>query len=196
MSDNQVACPECNGSGYLWGVKGKKECSCKLKARALEYLTPMYADARYYKELDTSKLLNKNIYCKTNDKHAFKTAVKSFLLNTGMKFKHLTVTPYDLLQLYLRDAEDKGFSRLFGIDYIFIMFIADPKNGHYGNIISSLLESRDLRGTKTWIFSEKNLESDAFIKAYSQELSDIFKRTYVVFNLSPKASTPISSHQL
>lgn len=151
----------------------KTECSCKLRERAINYLTPMYASAQYTKTFDASRIVGKNLYLPPDTN--LKSFVKSFLLNTGMVFTHKTVSAYDVLQAYLTNVTDSEFYGLREVDILILYLVQDPSNKSYGQIISSLIQSRTMMQKATWVHSKLPKDSVAFSNMYGLELVEALK---------------------
>lgn len=161
-------CPDCRGTGHILIDGAVHECTHILREKAIAYLTPIYADSAFSGSLDVKQLEGKNLTFINNGK--FKLVVKSYLLGTGMIYSHKSASAYDILQAYLTNSEDREFTRMADVDLLFIYLSQDPRNGHYGQIISSLLQTRNLKGKKTWINSRHPINSSDFIKMYGGEL--------------------------
>lgn len=171
-------CGKCD-HGYIMRDGKRMECLCVLKAKAREYLTPTYMDAKYDRGVDPSKLEGRNILMDTVTQPYFKSLVKSFLLNTGMKYKHLTVTGYDCLQAYLTNTETHIFDWYAKIDFLILYLAFDPRCSSYGVIITSLLEKRAMNKIPTWIFANYSISSNVFLERYGDNLSMYCKRNFV-----------------
>ena len=174
-------CGKCD-SGYIIQDGKRVECLCMLKARAQNYLTPTYVNSKYMRDFNVTPLVDQNILLDTVSQEYYKSLVKSFLLNTGMKYKHLTVTGYDLLQAYLNNSETGLFEYYSKIDLVFIYLAFDPKCNSYGIIITSLLEKRSLYKKPTWIFSNMSINSNAFLERYGDKLSEYCKKNFIEVN--------------
>lgn len=161
-------CPDCQGTGHILIDGAVHECQHILREKAIAYLTPYYADSSYMNSLDVEQLRDKNLTFINNAQ--FKTVVKSFLLGTGMVYSHRSATAYEILQAYLTNSDDREFTKMGDVDLLFIYLSQDPKNGHYGQIISSLIINRNMKGKKTWINSRNPLNSPDFVRMYGGEL--------------------------
>ena len=171
-------CGKCD-NGYIMQDGKRVECLCMLKARAKEYLTPTYLNAKYMRDLEVAPLVDNNILLDTVSQDYFKSLAKSFLLNTGMKYRHLTVTGYDCLQAYLTNSESGIFEHYSTIDLLFLYLAFDPKCNSYGLIFTSLLEKRNLNRKPTWIFSNTSINSNAFLERYGDKLSEYCKKNFI-----------------
>ena len=178
-----ISCPTCGGSKYIRLPEGGVEaCDCTLKERALNYLTPIYANAKFLKDFKCDSLLKRNILVDGQSPEAFKTFVKSFLLNTGMKFSHKTKTAHDLLQAMLTESESGEWSQIEHTDILFIYPSIDPPNRSYGQIIQSMIEKRTLVKKPTWIFSQYPIKSQKFQFLYSEDLAKSIESRFTQLN--------------
>ncbi|WP_038934301.1 hypothetical protein [Bradyrhizobium japonicum] len=144
-----------------------------MKQEALRYLSDIYSGASYIRTLDPTPLLDtKKLRFDNVAQGRFKMVVKSFLLNTGMKFTHSTASGYDIVQAYLTNTDEMLFDRAKAVDLLILYLVSDPKNGHYGNILTSLIEARDLRNKHTWLFSLTTPDSPSFRSTYQPEFAD------------------------
>lgn len=175
---NVEYCGECD-HGYIMRDGKKMECLCVLKARAREYLTSTYMDAKYDRGVDPSVLEHRNILMDTVSQPYFKSLVKSFLLNTGMKYRHITVTAYDCLQAYLTNSETHLFDSYGKIDFLVLYLAFDPRCSSYGVITTSLLEKRAMNKLPTWIFSNYSISSGVFLEKYGDNLSSYCKKNFI-----------------
>ena len=168
-----VDCPKCGGSpGLMSSGDGRKiKCICILVQEAKQYLTPVYANAKYIKSFKAQELIGKNMLIDSVPQMAFKAVIKSFLLNTGMRYSHITATAYDILQAYLTDTEHRLFKSMAEVQYLIIFLVADPRNRSYGDIIVSLLEKRANYGLTTILYSSKHVGHCDFRAAYSDKLT-------------------------
>ena len=70
-------------------------------------------------------------------------AVKSFLLVTGQRFSHRTLTPYDIILLYLANLKERGLDNLAArVDVLIIRFGIDPPNNSYQSVLPWLIRRR------------------------------------------------------
>src|SRR3712207_5715022 len=100
-------CPRCRGKGFVPGASKAQECNCILKQRALAYLTPTYGpgiagDPAFRPE----PYLGKDVVVANPVRlpvgrfgQAARAVVKAFLLTTGMRLTHRTLTPYDVFRV-------------------------------------------------------------------------------------------------
>jgi hypothetical protein len=94
-------------------------------------------------------------------------AVKSFLLVTGQRFSHRTLTPYDIFLLYLANLKERGLDNLAShVDVLIIRFGIDPPNNSYQSVLPWLIRRRRDLGLSTWILSAMPPNTDAFEKNY------------------------------
>ena len=181
-------CGKCD-NGYVT-VDGKKvECLCQLKAKAQTYLTPTYVNAKYLRDLNVTPFLGKNILLDTVPQEQFKSLFKSFILNTGMKFKHMTVTGYDCLQAYLTNTEAHIFDQYVHIDLLVLYLAYDPRCNSYGTIFTTLLEKRSLVKRPTWIYSNTSINSNIFLEKYGDKLVNYCRENFIQVNPNPQPST-------
>lgn len=171
----QPDCPECRGTGAVTLAEGRRQkCVCILKQEAQRYLTPTYADARYIKTLDTQPLMGKNILI-PGDLSTLKSLVKSFLLNTAMKYQHETKSGYDVMQAYLNNSETAEFSNLCRVDFLVLYLVVDPFNRSYSNVLCSLLEKRAYYNIPTWVYSPTPVHTEKFRGLYGEEFAETIR---------------------
>jgi len=169
----------CNGKGRVPGKKkGTVRCACLLRQEAIIYLTDIYANAKYIKGLNANLLKGKNLFIDQDAQRTFKAAIKSFLLNTGMKYRHMTVSAHDILTFYLGKMEGPEYRTMESIDILILYLVADPRSKSYGDIIISILEKRNLRNLPTWVFTNKLISSQQFKDAYSIKLSNFLTKNF------------------
>lgn len=176
------ACPSCSGVGYVKAESGPyQKCGCIVKQEALAYLTPVYADATWTKTFDAA-MAEKHLRLRFEGAQTvFKGAVKSFLLNSGMKYSHRTVTAHDVLQAYLTDSETRDFYKLKTTDFLVLYLVSDPPNKSYGKIMTSLIESRLLTKKITWVYSIHPTNLNAFGEAYQSDFGKYLSETFALF---------------
>lgn len=164
-------CADCHGSGWITEARGRRECNCVLKQRALQYLTPTYADAKYMRNFVPTAVRGNNILIAGASQAAYKSLIKSYLLNTGMTLKHRTVTAYEVMQAYLTNSERGDFSALASVDLLILYLAHDPHNRSYANVLGSLIERRDFERKDTWIYTPHKITDSAFTHLYSDEFA-------------------------
>ena len=168
-----MTCPKCQGTGYQpLETGGISECMCKLRERALKYLTPVYAEENYITKLNADLLKGNFIL---NSSQNPKSLIKSFLLNSGMIYTHQTVSAYDIIQAYLTNSEEKLYNHYRDVGMLVVFLIRDPKNVAYGQVISSLLQSRILSKKITWIVTQNPIHSEDFKRMYGSDLSEFLE---------------------
>lgn len=174
--------PDCDVCKQTPGIMKKDgrwiECVCILKQRAQEYLTPAYATARYIKKLNVSKLEGKNILVDSDEPSSFKALVKSFLLNTGMQYPHITCTGHEVLQRYLRNKDERGFDELSTVPLLIFYLVLDPYSKRYGDMITSILENRKLKKLSTIMYSSFPIKSKTFLDRYTSLLSGFLQDNF------------------
>lgn len=182
----QADCPECAGRGYVLSADTQqRKCSCLLKQEALHYLTPTYAEAKYMKEFDPKPLAGKNILLQSNPQALYKSIFKSFLLNTGMKYSHATVSGYDVMQAYLTNTDGSEFTRQSELDVLLLYLVADPMNRSYSNVITSLIQKRTFNQKATWVYTPSKISDAIFTNLYGQELSEFINKNFISLNTKP-----------
>lgn len=182
-------CALCKGSAWMDRDGDRVQCLCILKQRALDYLGAIYRNAVYFQGLNPEPTLkNFNILVQQEPEVAFKSFVKSILLNTGMKYSHLTYTGYDIVNLYLADKDGTWARPILETDFMIYWLGEDPKNSAYGDVLRYILQKRILDGKRNWIFSKFNIKSGDFYEKYTLKLSefiqsgDTFKIEYGLMN--------------
>ena len=174
------ACPTCHGTGVMEEDGRLLECTCLLRQRVRHYLTPRYGpgitwDAHFRPEPYLGKdvlLENTRTLPESQYRQLAFAAVKPFLLVTGRRFAHRTVSPYDIIQLYLANRDEHGLDSLAErVAVLIILFGIDPPNGSYKSVLPWLLRRRRELGLVTWIVSSIPLDADGFKKNYP-ELSE------------------------
>ena len=185
------ACTSCQGSGYVKpeGRTAFVKCGCIVKQEALQYLTDVYAGASYVKQFNPAQMQqHKLLRFEAAPQTTFKTCVKSFLLNTGMKYSHATVSAQDVLHAYLKSSELPDWRKLSSVDLLILYLVTDPKNGSYGRIMESLVESRNRHGLATWVYSKHPVSSPAFSESYQREFATYVSEHFRPFKLTSQAS--------
>lgn len=175
-------CPECHGRGYVWKGEQQLKCACLLKQEALYYLTSTYAEAKYIKEFDPKPLLGKNLLLQTTKQGLYKSVFKSFLLNTGMRFSHDTVSGYDVMQAYLTNSESNEFTRLSTLDTLMLYLVADPMNRSYSNVLTSLIQKRTFNQKATWVYTPYKIKEGIFTNLYGVELAEYLDTNFISLN--------------
>ena len=150
---------------------GGSECPCVLKNRALNYLTPEYASALYTKTMNVARLEGKDLFMFPSGN--YKTLVKSFLLNTGMRYTHSTVSAYDIMQAYLGQAGEGVWQRLQNVDLLVLIMQLDPPNRAYTEVVGSMIQSRNRIGKRTWAVARDSYDSTSFKQAYGM-IGEVF----------------------
>lgn len=181
------SCTACGGSGYVKpeGRPSFVKCGCVVKQEALQYLTDVYAGATFAKTLNPAPLLaNKLLRFEAVAQPSFKTLVKSFLLNTGMKHSHATVSAREVLDAYLTNPGEPTWRNLCRVDLLILYLVTDPKNGSYGKIMESLIEDRTRHGKSTWIYSKFPVTQPNFAESYQREFATYITENFRPFKLS------------
>lgn len=178
----EVICPDpdcstCKGSGIVFEDGGEaNECSCMLIKRVRQYLTPVYVDAKWKKEMKADKMEGNN-YIMSGTKAEYKAIVKSFLLNTGMKYQHCTVFGNSLFQYYFAGSTSPEWKSLCDDFPFVILYLGDdPPNKLYGQVFINFMEKRAMRKLPTWIYSSRLMKSEGFIQKYSLEFVEYLKK--------------------
>jgi hypothetical protein len=138
-------CTLCKGSG-ISEYKGKRGvCPCVIRQKAQEYLTPIYKDVKYMRDFDSTVLEGKNILIESTNVSYFKEVAKSFLLNTAMKYSHLTLTAYDVVTAWFENPlQSTTYKKVLNVDIMLFYLVSDPKNAAYGDVLTSVIEKRML----------------------------------------------------
>lgn len=167
-------CGNCD-HGYITESDGsKRECSCVLKARAIHRLTPTYASAKFVRTLQTEKWEHRNVLVEDCTLETFKTIFKTFFLNTGIKYRHETYSSFDIFQSYVGNSEIK-MEHLRDVELLNICCISDAKYSNFGDVLTTLIKSRTLKGRYTWLYSPVPVKSQDFMDIYGTELTSYIK---------------------
>jgi hypothetical protein len=172
-------CPECHGEGYL-PVPDVDDtvmkCACLIRAEAIDYLTPLYAQAEWNPDFQTAPFINQNVLCQNYSEAAFQKIVKSFLLGTFMKYRHCTVTASALIAAYYASPGDEpvstegrasvAYGQLRHVDLSILYLVSDPPNRNYGAILTGLLQERNRYHRPTWIYTPNPIASPTFQGLY------------------------------
>jgi len=107
----------------------------------------------------------------------FKSLVKSFLLLTGMKYSHNTVTGGEVCEAYFdREVGLRAYTRP---DLLILVLGRDGKSGAYRTVLPSLLTQRvDIGNKMTFIFSYTPLKSHKFSDSYGTDLVEIIDSSF------------------
>ena len=168
-------CPICRGGGSMRNPENPLEfqtCECVEKKKIQRYLTPTYAGAARipFESFKTEMYYRKNILIHNLAQNIYQSIVKSFLLYTGYKHSHLTVSGHDILDAYFKQFEQNALQPLLNVEYLFIYLCVDPINKQYSANIPSLFEKRRQSGLFTWVYTNKEINSEPFKRIYSSEL--------------------------
>ncbi len=168
-------CPTCHGAGVMAEGRRLLECTCVLRQRIAHYLTRQYGpEISWHHNFPREQFMHKDVLLENTAalrepqyrKLAF-AAVKSFLLVTGQRFSHRTLTPYDIVLFYLANLEERGLDNLAArVDVLIIRLGIDPPNKSYQSVLPWLIRRRREFGFSTWILSAISPNSDAFEKNY------------------------------
>lgn len=150
-------CDLCGNKRYIQEDNYRVKCKCLIEKEIREYLTPMYLnDVKWFKRgsFDTNIkfVMDKKPLLKVGIPWLeFKKYVKSFLLNTGCKYSHETVSPEDVFYTFFHRTEDDSFERLKKVDILILNLASESNNKEYSNNLLILLEHRANLGLRTWI---------------------------------------------
>lgn len=188
-------CPLCvDTPGFMKESDGKLyECHCILVQRAMDYLTPRYAHAPLIAELKTENIWGKyfvNLTSSVDFKSVpgvppvkispqeFKSIIKSYLINTGMKIKHNTVDAGDIIKSHFMAEKDKlsFYADIVEPDLLIIEFFTDSPNKLNFSIFHGLIKKRISERKYTWLYTHSIPGTKQFIASYSQEFSDYLEK--------------------
>ncbi len=151
------------------------ECTCVLKNLVLSYLTPVYANSKYMSKFNPVHIEGKNVWAVSKSSETFKSMIKSYLLNTGMRLKHQTTTPFEIINCFLGSGNDMERWRT---DVLVILMGSDPPNKMYGTLLQNLIESRIRLGVQTLIHTKIPITSPGFVDTYSKSLSEFIRENF------------------
>lgn len=134
------------------------------------------------KEFDPSLLIEKDILISSCPQSLYKSIFKSFLLNTGMRYRHLTLSGYDIMQAYLTNTDQQDFTRASEVDILLLYLTADPFNRAYSNVITSLIQKRRFNSFSTWIYTPHRIKEGAFTALYGSELAEFIDTKFIALN--------------
>jgi hypothetical protein len=170
-----AACPTCHGTGVMEEGRRLLECTCVLRQRISHYLTPQYGpEISWHHNFPREQFMHMDVLLENTGalreplyRELALAAVKSFLLVTGQRFSHRTLTPYDIFLLYLANLKERGLDNLAShVDVLIIRFGIDPPNNSYQSVLPWLIRRRRDLGLSTWILSAMPPNTDAFEKNY------------------------------
>jgi hypothetical protein len=175
------ACPICGGLGTVEvSQRQRRDCECVIRARAIRYLTPAYAGERWIKSMKVESIEGgMQLLIQDTTDPVFKTLVKSFLLNTGMRYDHETATGYDVIQGWIRNGETGMLSRYQTVPLLLLRLAGDYRNAAYSETLVPLLQERLQMGLRTWVFVPFGVKRDQFAQNYQAEV-----QRYIVENFS------------
>ena len=166
-------CGECGGSGHVLVGGVYRECRCALLRRARVYLGSEYVGGGWDDGMDVGKWGGDVLF--EGSAKMFKRAVKSVLLGTGMRLRHLTVTPYDIMNRVYSDFGGVGgvhpYNELKGVEVLVVPMWSDPKNREYGSVLGGVFEHRELSGLRTWVGSTLPVDGVEWQGMYGEGLS-------------------------
>ena len=172
-----TGCNKCEGAGYIYQEESEvwEECSCLLRSRALDYLTPKYENVPWDKKFNPDPWCKSIVYQGQLD--AFNKRVKSVLLNTGMRYSHTTVTPYEIMVKYLTPVKEDNGEAYLGLNRYDILIIKcsgdDPHNKDYSPVLLHILDLRgDSVGRWTWIQTPIHPSSPKWFGKYGEGFKD------------------------
>ena len=195
------ACPHCGGVGFEdTADHRKRECVCQTRLRVRAYLGPMFSSAYYVRKprpidertstagFDPAPVLRRNVLLQ-NDKGwgasrfdvIYRSAVKSFLLNTGMRLGFLSVGgAREVVDAAFSQDDTKNdvFDRMHAVDLLLLYLGGDPPNSRYGQVLNALIRQRMFIGKYTWIGTPYRLvgKSDGLLATYyGQEFASFIK---------------------
>lgn len=108
----------------------------------------------------------------------FKSYVKSFLLNSGMRYTHRTVTPQEIISAYVSNEGRADFNHLKQVQLLILYVHIDPPNRQYGTIMTSIIEERKLRGLPTWLYTPGSVSTTSFGNIYSPEFQALITGSF------------------
>lgn len=163
---------ECGGLRYTVGEDGVyKECKGVLVHRLRKYLTPMYHNLPNL-PLNTARYEDKSLYYQGVKSVAFKRFVRNFLLLTGAKYSHATLTGQDIIEAYVGNPNAEAtMEHIMAVDYLILYLDNDPPNVVYDEVLTMLLEKRAMKGKTVWVYSRLKVESPPFTNKYGIEFS-------------------------
>lgn len=186
-------CATCGGLGYRETADHRiKPCVCVLRRRAINYLTPTFAGELWVKPadgFDTTFLDGRNVFIQNHKKapdisfnRIFHIAVKSFLLNHGMKLSfHNCLGGKELVDCaFPSDEEERNrYQRMENVDLLLLYLAGDPPNKTYSQTMTSLLRHRTIRSKATWVATPYSLIPD------DGYLDQVYGRDFVSY-IKPK----------
>jgi hypothetical protein len=178
MSNNIKECSLCKGLGYFLKEKEIISCDCILVKKARDYLGPMYQNYPYSNKIQWDKFRNFLGFVGFN-RNDFKSLVKSFLLSSGLKLKHISTTPLEIIDAYFDYKENDIFKELSRVDFLIIYFGPIYKNKWYDDCLYSILDRRILYNRKTWIHTESSFSNSNFIETYSEKVCSLITSNFL-----------------
>ena len=134
------ACPTCHGTGVMQEGSRLLECTCVLRQRIAHYLTTQYGpEISWHHNFPAEQYMHKDVLIENTGQWSVSefrrlafAAVKSFLLLTGRRFSHRTLTPYEVFR-HLFDYKGCAWLRgvVRGVNLLIILFGGDdPPQQH------------------------------------------------------------------
>jgi hypothetical protein len=176
-------CPHCQGVGFMMsrvkpgGPPRFVKCICLIQQEAIAYLTPQYASAKWNKAIPVEPFRHKNLLFRNYKEDEFQGIVKSFLLNTGMVFTHLSLTARDVVDASI-DKEGHFpdvWKDMRTVDIFILLLDTDPHNSQYALYLMSLCKERQRQKKVTWVWSRWSLQSATFHETYGSAFANFLE---------------------
>lgn len=180
-------CKICQGVGTevsrdSSGKIRRTTCSCVFQQEVIQYLTPIYATCAFIPTLKASEYEKKNLVFQDISKDTFNSLVMSFLLNSLMKYKHLTLCAHQILIQYFQSTTTGEYSALSQIQHLILhldgIAYGDPPNKLYGSILINVLKQRAMQGYATWIHTPNGVKHSSFVDCFGGPLSEYLQKNF------------------
>lgn len=178
-------CPCCRGSGVVREARGLLECTCLLRQRAVHYLTPRYGPGiTWDADFDPKAYQGRDVIIRNparlsipQFRQAAYSAVKSFLLTTGMRLSHSTLTPYDVFRHLFKTDDTQALHELSrALDVLVLIFEGDEPRETYATQLPWLIRKRRDEGVATWLLLAIDTTDDRFGKDKGKNYVQDYKR--------------------
>ena len=183
-----MICDKCEDSGYIIVDNKYVECVCQLENKVRKYLTHYYrpTSVQYRKNFNAEKYDKTNILIDRMSEDEFKSYVKSFLLNTGMKYKHATVDTDCIFHNWWTKNQIPAYMELQNMPFLIISLKDIIKNKFSAGVIKDLLEKRAFERNFSWIFCKFPVDSQKFYETYSKDTAEYIQNHFQRIITFPK----------
>lgn len=171
------ACPHCQGTGVVREAQILAECMCLRRQRVLHYLTPTYGpQIAWDPQFQPEPYRGKDVFIQNPDglpipefQRVAYALVKSFLLTTGLRLSHRTLTPYEVFRRLFETTDARSLNELTGAaDVLILFFGGDEPRDTYATQLPWLIRKRRERHAATWLLMALGFDDSRFKKSYKE----------------------------